>query len=126
LNLSQIKVSTAQRRTVTVDITDKLGADEPVVLSFQEPNAPALFAIGGLAQAVRKKNPDWPDILCQSVALMAVSHTAPDCGDIDPLQWYSHLAEADAALFFYILTEYNAALPTVSAPVESVAAAKNE
>lgn len=105
---------------VTVDASDVF--DEPVEFVFEEPTLAKLFAANEHAQALRKRRPDWPLLMCQAVAYVAQAHVSPPIavGDSAGLL-YAELADKQPRLFDRLWQACTAAFATAAATPEVVA-----
>jgi hypothetical protein len=107
--------------TAQVDISAYL--QQPtgsVLVTYREPDAPMLFQISEDAQRIRTHYPEWNEMLCSCVAMLALSHVAPDPGETPVGVLYCRLAERSPELFMYLLREYQAAFPRMSRFSEAV------
>lgn len=98
----------AKTRTHDIDVSEYLG--DGVSFTFREPDAPALFRISTVADAVRKAHPDWPAELCQTVATLGLCHEAPATGSMNPNAFYARVAETNAMLLTHLIGSFNQAM----------------
>lgn len=114
-------------RTVEIDISAFTGeAPGTDMITYQEPTTAQLFQLPEDALLVKKRCPDWPNSLCQMVALLALSHVAPQ--DETPIGLiYCAMADDPQKrnLWLYLVSEWNAQFPSLSNLGEKVAAEKN-
>jgi hypothetical protein len=122
------KVRQEALKTAQIDISEFTGELPGTdVITYQEPTTAQLFQLPEDALAARKRFPEWPESLCQMVALLSLSHVAPQ--DETPIGLiYCQLADDPQKrdLWLYLVSEWNAKFPSLSNLGEKVAAEKND
>lgn len=100
---------------VTVDLTP-FNPSSPLVLAWQRPDIPHLYAIGDDAAVIAKKYPIWPVGMVLDVAMMAQCHVLPKTGTL-PGKFYSELAARTDApgrrLWLYLVGRLRKEFPDV-------------
>ena len=120
-----VKEAAAPLRTVDIDISAFIpGAP---LLTLRELDAPRLFQVPADAETIRKQNPQWPENLAETVALLAMAHVAP----VEPGQpagpFYVAVAASNRHLLSHILKTYKNAFPeSITPTVASESEAKND
>lgn len=100
-------------RTAEVDISEWIGQEAGTsVLRFREPGADTLFTIHKDAEIIKVRNARWPEELCQSIALIALSHVEPR-GDVSPGEFYVRMCQHNWSVFLRVLNAFQAAFPAL-------------
>lgn len=102
-----------ERQTVEIDISPWIGQEPGTsVLTLREPDAAAMFRANEDAKIVQVRHAKWPETLCQSVALLALSHVAP-VGETAPGQFYCTLCDRAPAVFLRVLQRFQQVFPAL-------------
>lgn len=92
---------------------------------LREPDAARLFQVLADAEVIRKRNPDLPPALCQSIGLLALCHQSP--ASEEPLATvYTLLARQQSRVFMTLMARLNRAFPYLNNIDVAVAEAKND
>lgn len=102
------------------------GATEPVTLTLRDLDIKRLYAVPGDSEIVQRMHPDFPERLCTTIAMLALSHVAPDPAGSPVLPHYIQMALEQKRLFTYVQTKYLRAFPALSNFDEQADAAKND
>lgn len=105
------KLPSLDLRRLRVDVSDFFPDCAPLELEYIEPTAPVLFRVTEEVGRIQADYPDFPESLAASVALLALSHSAPDPGQGAVGRFYAELALRHRDLFLYLLREYGNAFP---------------
>ncbi len=124
MNLDEIEIEERPQRTCTVDISAYLKS--PLVISLKEPDVAAIFEIAKEVKLFKKRNPQWPDSLCQIVASLAHSHTAPPSGKVGPGRFYERLARTSTDAFVAVMNAYNTEFATIKNLPDTIDEEKND
>lgn len=116
---------------VVVDVSEWLGHDpetqEPVAFVFREPDLARLFLAHEDAGKIRKQVPDWPPMMCQSVAYLIHAHVRPEVktGDSKGML-YIAMAQEHPKLFQRIWVTVNEAFASAGNISEAAEAREGE
>lgn len=101
------------RRAAEVDISEWIGQEPGTsVLKFREPGADTLFTVHKDAEIIKVRNARWPEELCQSIALIALSHVEPS-GEVSAGDFYVRMCQQNWSLFLRVLQAFQAAFPAL-------------
>lgn len=116
---------------VVVDVSEWLGLDpetqEPVCFVYREPDLSKLFIAHEDADKIRKRVPDWPPLMCQSVAYLIHAHVKPEVktGDSKGML-YIALAQERPKLFQHLWVAVNQAFASAGNIEEAAEAREGE
>jgi len=116
---------------VVVDVSEWLGLDpdtqEPVSFLYREPDLSRLFIAHEDADKIRHRVPDWPPLMCQSVAYLIHAHVKPEVktGDSKGML-YIALAQERPKLFQHLWVTVNQAFASAGNIEEAAKAREGE
>lgn len=112
--------------TVDLDFSEMFGSEPGTWLfRFSEPGTAEVFQAAEDAAKLRKQNPMFSQLMCETIAVMALCHVAPESGNLPRIHFYSRLARKNKDIFIRFLMEFRGAFPQLTNFEEAVTEAKN-
>jgi hypothetical protein len=91
---------------VSIDMSDLFGRPEgEATFRFTEPGISEMYRIPELAKRLRVQRPQWPELLCTNIALMAVAHREPAPREKTVLVMYMVMVDRFSMQKFQAFTE---------------------